>query len=328
MKGKRGEISLKLLFSVKLFSFKGLENKFDRDDFMLETRKRLINDWKNFGINVFEESIWSSSVQLDCLPKVRELLSSNGFKYVDISIVRPPDNSSERMKFRTHYDESNQCFSKNYGISIPALSNNLKLTVGLELAIENQECQDKTLRIINTLRLIFGVPVARELMLVTHFNSENFQNAGVASELGYASPFDIQSLNFYDEIEFSKLRNVPIDALILLDKAFQQKFPKERFVLMWVSFEAIINSIYVSDSNGNKRVKYFKEELKSNIVNDEVYRLFKLRCTVFKESKFEHEQFDEENWSLYVALQLAIMEDCPQRAAFLRGYEQTIIERS
>lgn len=52
---------------------------------------------------------------------------------------------------------------------------------------------------------------------------------------------------------------------------------------MWVSFEAIINSIYLSDNNGNKRVKYFKEELKSNIVNDEVYRLFKLRCAVFKE---------------------------------------------
>lgn len=97
---------------------------------------------------------------------------------------------------------------------------------------------------------------------------------------------------------------------------------------MWVSFEAIINSIYLSDNNGNKRVKYFKEELKSNIVNDEVYRLFKLRCAVFKESKFEHEQFDEENWSLYTAVQLAMMEDCPQRTAFLRGYEQIIIKKS
>ena len=295
---------------------------------MFETRERLISDWKNDGIKVIEESIWSSSIQLENLPRIRQFLSFNSFKYVDISIVRPLNNHTKRMKFRTHYDESGQCFSTNYDISIPTKSNNLKLTVGLEKEVKNQEYQDKTTRIINALRTIFGLPIARELMFVTHFNSENLLTAGVSSELGYASPFDTQSLNFYDEIEFSKLRNVPIDALILLDKAFQQKFPKERFILMWVSFEAIINSIYLSDNNGNKRVKYFKEELKSNIVNDEVYRLFKLRCAVFKESKFEHEQFDEENWSLYTAVQLAMMEDCPQRTAFLRGYEQIIIKKS
>ncbi|AMW79470.1 hypothetical protein AMD27_11630 [Acinetobacter sp. TGL-Y2] len=96
---------------------------------------------------------------------------------------------------------------------------------------------------------------------------------------------------------------------------------------MWVAFEAIINSIYVSDQNGSKRVKYFKEELKSTVVNDEVYRLFKIRCDVFKEGKFKHTKFDEENWSLYKAIQLAILKDCPQRLAFLKGYESEIIAR-
>lgn len=295
---------------------------------ILETRQKLIEIWKAEGIEHIEESIWSSSIQLENLPRVREFLSINGFNYVDISIVRPSDDSSERMKFRTHYDEVGQCFSTNYNISIPAFSNNLKLTVGLEQEIKNQEYQDKTVHIINCLRTIFGVPIARELMLITHFDTVNFYNAGASSELGYASKFDTQNLNFYVGIEYLKLRNVPIDALILLDKAFQQRFPKERFILMWVAFEAIVNSIYPLDQNGNKRIKYFKEELKSEIVNDEVYRLFKIRCDVFKEGKFDYKQFDEENWSLYAAIQLAIMEDCPQRAAFLKGYERTIIERS
>lgn len=284
---------------------------------ILETRQKLIEIWKAEGIVHIEESIWSSSIQLENLPRVREFLSINGFNYVDISIVRPSDDSSEIMKFRTHYDEVGQCFS-----------NNLKLTVGLEQEIKNQEYQDKTVHIINCLRTIFGVPIARELMLITHFDTVNFYNAGASSELGYASKFDTQNLNFYGGIEYSKLRNVPIDALILLDKAFQQRFTKERFILMWVAFEAIINALPIKGSNGLKRQKYFQDELSSNTVNEEVKRLHEFRGAVFKEAKFIDEQIEEINWSLYAAIQLAIMEDCPQRTAFLKGYERTIIERS
>lgn len=261
------------------------------------------------------------------LPGVRDFLKVNNFKYFDISIVRPQDDSIERMKFRTHYSEDGQCFSTNYGITVPKNSNNLKLTIGLEGEVKNQECQDKTLYIINSLRIIFGIPIARELMQVSNFDSKNYDVAGHSSELGYASKFDVQDLNLYEHIEYSKIRYIPIEASILLDKAFEQRFPKERFILMWVAFEAIINSIYPSDHNGNKRIKYFKEELKSEIANDEVYRLFKVRCDVFKEGKFEQKEFEEENWSLYAAIQLTIMEDCPQRIAFLKGYEQAIINR-
>ena len=42
---------------------------------MFETRERLISDWKNDGIKVIEESIWSSSIQLENLPRIREFLS-------------------------------------------------------------------------------------------------------------------------------------------------------------------------------------------------------------------------------------------------------------
>lgn len=294
---------------------------------IVDTRKKLISEWGAEGVTYFEESIWSSSIKYSDLQRIRDFLKVNNFKYFDISIVRPQDDLTERMKFRTHYSEDGQCFSTNYGITVPKNSNNLKLTIGLEGEVKNQECQDKTLYIINSLRIIFGIPIARELMLVTSFDSINYDVAGHSSELGYASKFDVQDLNLYEHIEYSKIRYIPIEASILLDKAFEQRFPKERFILMWVAFEAIINSIYPSDHNGNKRIKYFKEELKSEIANDEVYRLFKVRCDVFKEGKFEQKEFEEENWSLYAAIQLTIMEDCPQRIAFLKGYEQAIINR-
>lgn len=295
---------------------------------ILDRRRKLIEDWKDGGISHIEESIWSSTVQQKDLNKIREFLFKNNFKCIDISIIRPQNDETKRIKFRTHYDESGQCFSTNYGISIPMNSNNLKLTVGLENELKNQECQDKTLYIINSLRVIFGVPIARELMFKSSGSIENFLDAGVNSELGYASKFDTQDLNLYEEIEYCQLRELPVEALILLDKSFQQRFPSERFILMWVAFEAIINSIYPSDHNGNKRIFYFKEELKSDIVNNEVFRLFKIRCDAFKEGKFEQKDIEEENWSLYMAIQLAILSDCPQRQAFLKGYEQYIFNKS
>ena len=104
-------------------------------------------------------------------------------------------------------------------------------------------------------------------------------------------------------------------------------FPNERFILMWLAFEAIMRSHPGRAENGKKREKLFKDELKSDIVSKEVLRLFKLRNNAFKESRFSHPHFDQECWSLYAVLQLAIMKDCPQRSAFLSGYENTLEQR-
>ncbi|WP_212846447.1 hypothetical protein [Acinetobacter sp. TGL-Y2] len=57
-------------------------------------------------------------------------------------------------------------------------------------------------------------------MFTTLSDIDKFITAGFSSELGYASNFDTQHLNFFNGIEHSQLRKLPIDALILLDKAF------------------------------------------------------------------------------------------------------------
>ena len=116
---------------------------------------------------------------------------------------------------------------------------------------------------------------------------------------------------------------------LLLDKAFEQEFPIERFILMWTGFEAIIN--YIEPGNkqtGDKRISYFRK-LGSKLINDEVFRIFKIRCNLFKEAKFMSlKEIENENWSLYAIIQLTIMEDCPVKTKFLKGYENLLEEKN
>lgn len=287
-------------------------------------RNELINEWGTENITFFEESIWTSSIQHEDLTKVRSFLENNNFNFVDISIVRPPTNDSSRIFWKHHYEVSGKCISTNYQKEIVANSNHLKLTVGLEKEENSQEYQNKTISVINVLRIIFGVPIANELVLLKHFNSENSEGS-TRSQLGFASPFLTQALNMYPDIEEIKVKSLPVEASILLDKAFEQNYPIERFILMWTGFETIINHIVDGNkSNGLKRKIYF-DKLGSEKISNEVFRLFNVRCNLFKEGKIlSAKQLEDENWSLYSILQLLIMEDCPVRTKFLKGYENTL----
>ncbi|MBR7713699.1 hypothetical protein KC099_10875 [Acinetobacter nosocomialis] len=296
----------------------------------LSTREKLIKDWKNMGIQFFEETIWTSSILQKDLQKVRAFLKKNGYEHFDISIVRPQVDYLGMHKWKYHYDTNGHCISTNYQIAIPANTNHLKLIIGLIEINSNQELQNLTFKIINALRVIFGVPIASDLMLINTFSIDDSKGS-TSSELGFASPFHNQSLNMFPDIEDVKIRNLPVEASIFIDKALQQKFPHERFILLWTAFEIIINSIEgLGSDNGSKRKNYFERELGSSIINDEVFRLFKdVRCQLFKEGKFSNlKNMENDNWSLYAALQLLLMEDCEPRTKFLKGYEQSLLSPS
>lgn len=291
---------------------------------MMGTRQNLINTWGSQNITFFEETIWSSSIQQPDLPKVRAFLEANNFNFFDISIVRPPKSYLSRILWKYHYDETGQCISTNYQKEILANSNHFKLIVGLEEKENNEGYQSKTICIINILRLVFGVPIAKELMLLNHFNKDDYIGLSNSKE-GFASPFLNQSLNMFPDIPDVKIKDLPVEVAILLDKAFEQEFPIERFILMWTAFEAIINYIEEGNkSNGLKRKNYFGK-LGSEIIANEVIRLFDVRCNLFKEAKFlTAKQMEDENWSLYSILQLTVMEDCEVKTKFLKGYENSL----
>jgi|GEM_PF-2348974 len=292
-------------------------------------RVRLVREWRPQGYKFFEETIWSSSIQKTDLPKIKNFFMTNDFDNVDASIVNPPDDKTSRMKWNRHYETSGQCVSLMHQVPLPAGSNHLKLTFGYVSGEARQEHRNQIIVAANALRLVFGVPIARELIFDTRFSEEQL-DVGISSDVGYASPFDTQNLNMFEvpPIEEAVMITIPEEAAVLLDKAFAQAFPDERFILMWLAFEAIMHSHPGRAENGKKREKFFKEELQSDIVNQEVFRLFQLRNDVFKKGHFSHPQFDQECWNLYAVLQLATMKDCPQRSAFLSGFENLLRQRA
>ena len=288
-------------------------------------RDRIIKEFGSYDFKFFRETIWSSSLQLADLPRVRNFLSKNNFKYIDVSLVRPQDDKTYRMRWSTHYQQSGQCISSMHEVPIPAESNNLKLTFCYATSEMRHDCRAQTIVVANALRLVFGVPVARELIITRYFSKDKKESDFFLDE-GYASLFDTQELNMFNNpaIEEAELLKIPEEAAMLLDKSLAQTYPSERFILMWLAFEAIIHSVIDKGSNGEKRKNYFKYILKSDIANDEVYRLFNVRCTIFKEGQSSGQNIENDCWSLYAALQLSIMKNCEQRRAFLSGYENSL----
>lgn len=288
-------------------------------------KERIIQEWGTLGYSFFSEQIWSSSLQIEDFPRIRKFLANAAIDNVDVSLVRPPDNTTPRLRWSNHYDASGQCISLLREEFIAGGSNNLKLTFCYTSSEQQNGAHTTEIRAINILRLVFGVPIARELLLTRSFANDTCHPA-LSSDIGFASYFDTQSLNFFSnpDIENAKIRQLPTEATILLDKAFSQTFPIERFVLMWLAFEAIISSLIINGSNGEKRKKYFLQELNSQKINEEIHRLFNTRCDIFKQGKFSDDQIEKDCWSLYAAIQLAILEECDQRKAFISGYESTL----
>lgn len=229
------------------------------------------------------------------------------------------------MRWAPFYDATGQCISAGYETPIPVDTWFLKLKLEYETTQARDEGLARTTVIANTLRMIFGVPVARELVL-TIYSEHGSDEKYTLSDVGFASMFDNQSLNIFDDppTENSTIRPLPAEASVLLDKAFSQRYSHERFILMWLAFEAIVHTFQIGASNGEKRKQYFQGHLGSNEANDEVKRLFDIRNGAFKEGRFERINFEEACWSLYSAIQLALLTQCPQRDAYLAGYEKYI----
>lgn len=274
------------------------------------------------------ETLWSSSLQKVDLPRIRAFLKNNGFENIDVALASPQGAQAARMRWVTYYDSTGRCHSLPHDVPIPVGSMFLKMAFSYQSADEREAGRVKSISIANTLRLIFGTPVARELVLVMHGKSDS-QVRSIVSDEGFASAFDIQNPNMFEDppIEEAKLRPLPLEASTLLDSAFVQHYPYERFILMWLAFEAVIHTHSGAGGNGRKRRRYFSEELGSQIVSDEVKRIFSIRNDTFKEGRLDGIDFDQACWSLYAALQLALLEDCPQRRAYLSGYEDYINTR-
>ncbi|MDZ4017393.1 hypothetical protein [Pseudomonas sichuanensis] len=261
-------------------------------------RDRILNEFEPQGLKFFRESIWSSALQRSDLSKIRSFLTKNNFYGIDVSLVLPSDDETNYLVWRRHYNKSGDCIVFSTSTEIPSGSNHLKITFGYPDIDSRSRARSKELITINYLRLVFGLTAARELVFTSLFDRDD--SVTTISEDGYASPFDTQEINRFEHppIEGAEVIEIPEEAALLLHKAFNQNLPQERFILMWLAFESITNFISNKGSNGQKRQAYFKETLKSETANEEVKRLFSVRCDLFKEGRMATSSIEDDCWSL------------------------------
>lgn len=273
----------------------------------------------------FAQTLWSSSLPRNELGRVQKFLEGNGFNGIDVALASPEGSGAERVRWANFYNIEGACFSEGQATPIPVGAMFLKLTFAYKSKEARDAKRSQRIHIGSVLRLMFGAPIARELVQECYIDTEESKQYSL-SDTGFASYFDTQKLNLFIDpsIEDSRLRFIPLEASTLLESAFAQRYPRERFILMWLAFEAITNCLPGKGSNGQKRQRYFEDELSSQLASDEVTRIFQVRNDSFKEGKFEKVQFDQISCSLYAAFQLTVLEDCPQRDSFLSGYERYI----
>ena len=284
----------------------------------------MIQNWGPKGFCYFEEALWSSSLDQNSLRKIQHFLVLNRFANIDVALAQPIGAQAARTQWQKYYGVDGCCRVRDIKVEIPEFSNHLKLTFAYKSEVERQQNSDRKLVVANAIRLVFGVSVARELVLHS-FYSCNDPEHGPFSDTGFASKFDNQTPNIFDDppIEDARLGNFPPEAAVFLDHAFRQEYPIERFVLMWSALEVITRALPVKGQAGAKRENFFLG-LGSSIANEELKRLVDVRHKLFKEGRTNRTAIEENCWSLYAAIQIMALSDGPQRHSFLIGYEDYI----
>ena len=295
---------------------------------MLCPTSPIFETWAPLGFIAFDETIWTSALEPEDLQRVQIFLRHNGFDNCDASLVRPADDAATRGIWINYFTDKGQPCSTLYQLPIPQDSNHLRMVIAFKSEQDRLAGHNKSSEIVNLIRFVFGVSAARRLSVHRHFSAKA-PNTGSFSELGFASVFDGQHINRFRNppVELASMKALPAEANILLDKAFDQPYPNERFILMWLAFEAVSNALPGNGTNGHKRKSYFKDDLGSALINSEVSRLFGVRNDMFKEGRISGHSLEEDCWSLYMALQLALMQPCELRLSLKSGYEKFLSEK-
>jgi hypothetical protein len=287
---------------------------------MFEARDRIVGSFCELGLYFYDERLYSSNAELSDIKAIDFLLRKNHYKNFDICLARPSQGAKKSI-WNKYYDQEFSPHVDQHEIPIVANSNHLKLTFAFAREQERAEGDRDILAAVNGIRLMFGVCAARHLTLHSHFSRDE-PHQGPFSEIGYASIFDSQYFNRFQDppLQEAKMIKIPKESSLLLERAFSQPYPEETFIMMWLAFEAITQR-FPGNNGGKKREYLFRHELKSDVVNTEVIRLSKVRHSLFKEGRYSADRIGDDCWSLYKAIQIASLDECVQRQKFVEGYE-------
>lgn len=267
------------------------------------------------------QAVWSTSLKASQLHKARNFLAKNKFLDISIQLVKSESEKFRKMMIDFHFPDETSFNLITGSLEFPEES----VFLALETYCSGKNTLDyehgRCINAANALRLAFGSPIARDVVFFQHKSLDGGKGFTLGTEASI-NKFDRQEL-FTDGDEL-KFRVLSPEVSVLVDAALSPTSDTKRFIMLWLAFEAVANSFPYKGSNGEKRSYYYKEELGSDVANNEVFRLFKIRNDLFKEGIKAEKNLTDSNWSLYLALRLAVMEDCPCRISYLKNYEEYI----
>lgn len=265
-------------------------------------------------------SSWSSNLTLVDIKKNTGLLELIRRKDAYIDMAEVPESTVGRVNFSTHFDGAFKvtmtCMDFNYYgrqliISVPAKT--------IELA--NTDAKNTSMQLISQVRVLFGLGAAVEKTLDntfeiktgtarTQFNSEVFSEiVGDGEENKFLSDI-VESISPIKDLLLSP------DESLMLDRAASSRTTWERFLFLWICLEFKIGG-------GEARISLYKKTLGSELINDEVYRLFLIRNKIAHEHSppVSHNDCSSLLWALRIALLPTIKH---QRAVVL-DYEKWLV---
>ncbi len=190
--------------------------------------------------------------------------------------------------------------------------------------ISEQEANSKVAGLAVLLRLTLGDQVARQM---------NYNCVYKLSDGEWLNVLTSHSLAFQPYFLFNDLASAADDRMhegFRLNKAAIEFLRicvpeldlKTRFMLRWTALEAQLSD-WPGENSGQRRVKFFGEDVGSHAINCEVRRLHTLRGRLFKEGEWRLLRPADE-FSMSCALRLTTLEDCGLRRSLISAYEARI----
>lgn len=227
-------------------------------------------------------SYWVSNLSHDdlqllakCLPREKYTLEIRTLDSPKVLITNP--------KIFPIYDVDNERYSAAIGEVRPVLQGRyLRILIGTEATDQYEDTLDFLFRTVHRIRMTYGISAATEEVQRVRRDVVKDQYS-MTDEIGIWGPLvknDLSNARDLTSLDWREIKELSTEPWIIsaLETAISSRSNETRFVFLWIVLEGILG-------DGKKRQQFFLNELGSSELNDEAFRLFKIRNEVFHNGK-------------------------------------------
>lgn len=193
--------------------------------------------------------------------------------------------------------------------------NYLAIGSGYDLDGERAAAKSLVRKAVSLVRLFYGETYGEHLHFFGDFITETPGNmVEIRSEdLGIRNDWLAHDVAAAGEQQITDYFRPNDRALQLLYLADDQSDLGAKYLLLWTSLEAQLSN-FSGDNGGTRRKNFCKKDLGSEIISDELYRLFQIRNAVFKDVVADLVEPDDV-YRLKCIIRLAMTPKSPWRGA-------------